>query len=293
MAFSGKYAPSYRRMNPYISVSGIENVEQARALISHFYKTNCKSHRLELAVLASQLTLHGIKTDPRWLLRTEISQMAREVSEGDKSLIFSVHFANQNTEGLSKEKLAELNTPTSTDGNDESWRQLNRTIEVSGMPGIFERSHGAAYGVQANLGWDEGAMANFRRIKNQYSRIETCMEVRDTASAILLHSYDSIDHLVVNLPHQEGKGFDAESSVSAAVLFLTQNPYLTMGFVGGLRPETIGVAISGIAHAAHTTQFSVGLESGVRTDGKFDTGKAMAAISTATEEFRKLAQRPF
>lgn len=284
MAFDGKYAPPFRRATPKISVSGIGNAEQALTLIRHFEGTGCNTHVLEVSALASQVTLVELESSRMALKPSELGRIGNLISKTNSShVLFSVHYGLEPTDGLSASQLDELRAVSETSPRE----QLNSIMEKSHLSMYFDRT-AARYGVQANLGWDADVIANFSKMRARFQRIITAMEVRSLDGASLLRRSESIDHLVINLPREEGKGFDAAASVAAAKHFLGQNEYLTIGFVGGLTPDTAGGVIREVAPLAKTSMFSVGFESGVRTEeGLFDMDKAKAAIEAATSEFSK------
>jgi len=283
-AFDGKYAPSYRRATPAISISGVESASQAADLIRKFDGIGCKSHLLELAVQASQLTLAGIKTSELRLLPFEINRVATTVARANtSSALFSIHFGQEKTDGLSEEQLERVERITA---KVEPWRQMFSVVSLPRVPTQFERTS-SKYGVQSNLGWDRDVIDSFNSMEARFPYIFTCMEVRDISGTEMLSDAVGLNYLVVNLPQIDGKGFDAGASVAAAELFLKQRSYITVGFVGGLKPETIGPTIGAIAQRAKTAEFSIGLESGIRSDGRFDMQKAASAIEEATAAFRR------
>lgn len=283
MAFNGKYAPRYRRAAPTISISGVEDARQATELVERFEKTGCSSHILEISGQTSQLTLAGIKTSKLRLLPFEINRIADAVARANsKSALFSVHHGIEKTDGLNEEQAEAAGKISKI----EPWKQLYSAVSVPHLSLLFERSL-TKYGIRANFGWDEQIINNFGKMEAAFPKIFTCMEVRDTSGAHLLRGVAGLNYLVVNLPQTEGIGFDAQASVAAAELFLGQGEYFTIGFAGGLKPDTIGATILELSELAKTVEFSIGLESGIRTEGRFDMEKAAKAIEEAASAFKK------
>lgn len=93
-----------------------------------------------------------------------------------------------------------------------------------------------------------------------------------------LHGLDSLDRVGVLFDLSKGRGTLPERwtptlSVRGIPLFC--------GHAGGLSPTTVPLALAPIAQAAGDVPYWIDMESGVRTDNRFDLGKAQAVLEQA------------
>lgn len=282
MAFGGNYAISNRRAHPVITI-GIEDAAQAENLIRLFRKTGRSTpHMLEVAARASKSILENEDTGVIWDKQTAIRSIAKTVAAtNDPSVIFSIHYDI----GKQEELADELPRPVEEVSKSMVWEQLYAVVQKTQLSIIFENSR-AKYGIRANR-MDEDIVTRLGQMEGYFPRIYTGVETQRADGAEFLRSATGLEYLIINLPQEEGRGFDAQASVSAANMFVAQRGYLTIGFVGGFTPENVRDRIMEIASLAGTIEFSVGFESGVRTDGRFDEEKAKRAVTASISAFEE------
>ncbi|MCL5429938.1 MAG: hypothetical protein M1504_00485 [Candidatus Marsarchaeota archaeon] len=263
----------------YIGVSGIENGDQAIALLRSFMDQEYRGHDLLLGLIVSYKSVSNIKGRPLTLDLGEINQIAMDIErelDGMRDhppLFLTLHYFTKKPEEVQQELLQKVNDIVSL----PLWMQLNKIVMRIYTEHIFRARYG--FGVQVNQKWPEQSSLNLERLKSEFPKTQTILQISDTFDLRRIKRYEGLDYALVDRSRGEGVLMDVEESVRVGKEIASIAPNLSVGYAGGINDENASEVLKSLIRNNGSPSLNVDMEGGVRTNDFFDVSKATKAVS--------------
>ena len=155
---------------------------------------------------------------------------------------------------------------------------------------IYE--NGLCRGLQLNLA--DPSSREIQKIRKSFPQLAIILQLNPSllstnvkwVSFITEHDYRMLEYFLVDHSRGTGRPIDLTFATAVYKILKSRGVHHGIGFAGGFSHINISNHIRYLRRELDTTNFSIDVESGIRTQNKYDLGKAEQYIANAAQAFR-------
>jgi hypothetical protein len=267
-------------MKPYIGVTGIENLYQARKTPQVYPKD--VSHLLMVGIINSYKTLIGQKEKdkPELLMLDEVNEIYKDLQNQDsRNVLLALHYFTK--------ALYEIKPQIREKAKDVVTQPLSRQIEmlIEKLYEDYEKNQPPfSFGLQLNISWPDPD--DVKRIKDTHPKLLIILQVSDFSSlGKVKRYYGFCDYILIDASKGRGIEFNLDEVVNAYRTIQECIP-TTIGIAGGFSPENVRGRVLDLRKSLGTDNFCIDAQNRLRTDGHLDMHKVDKYLKEAIEAFQ-------
>lgn len=266
--------PNIKEAKPYIGVTGIANIEQAK-IVGDTFKKHLKDNTAYegmLGVLVSSSTLQDTerKDHPKY---PNVKSLPRLLEASGEGAVNCIHFISKKPDSLALEV-----TKLFTEGEIYNANLCRK--------------------VQVNAAWPK--VEELDKIKSKFPDLKIIIQLNKKALqeaeadiVSRLQDYSEVsDYVLIDPSEGQGKGFDPNYIARFYRLTKHTFPNKPVAFAGGFDNENVLPRLRALQNLLRTKNFGIDAQQGLRTNNalgqsELATEKAAEYISKSTDFFKK------